>query len=262
MHSMRIAIAVATFLAAAAAPAAGQQEDTFRWSGPLAAGKKLEVRGVNGDIEAGPASGGIVEIVALKRGDDDDPRSVDIEVIEGSDGIQVCAVYPGKRGARVSTCGDSYDSDDTDENDVVVDFTVSVPTGVVLDAGTVNGGIDVSGLRGDVRVSSVNGGIEVASSGTVEASTVNGSIKASTGSGNWSGTLDFHTVNGSITLTLPAAASASVSAETVNGDFSSDFPLTVEAGRWGPKRIHGTIGSGGGQLNLQTVNGGIAIRKS
>jgi hypothetical protein len=48
----------------------------------------------------------------------------------------------------------------------------------------------------------------------------------------------------------------------VNGGFSSDFPLTVEAGSWGPKRVQGTIGSGGGRLNLETVNGGIAIRKS
>jgi hypothetical protein len=258
---MRIAMAIVA-LVAAAAPAAAQREDTFRWSGQLAAGKTLEVRGLNGDIAARPSSGRTVEIVALKKGDDDDPRAVDVEVIEGDDGIQICAVYPGEDGDRVSTCRDSHDSDDIEDNDVVVDFTVSVPSGVAFDAGTINGGIDVSNLQADVRVRSVNGGIEVASSGTVEASTVNGSIKASTGSASWSGTLDFQTVNGSITLTLPAGASASVSAETVNGGFSSDFPLTVEAGSWGPKQVHGTIGSGGGRLNLETVNGGIAIRKS
>jgi hypothetical protein len=261
MYRMRIAMTIVA-LVAAAAPAAAQREDTFRWSGQLAAGKTLEVHGLNGDIAARPSSSRTVEIVALKKGEDDDPRVVDVEVIEGADGIQVCAVYPGKRGARVSTCGNSHDSDDIDDNDVVVDFTVSVPSGVAFDAGTINGGIDVSNLQADVRVRSVNGGIEVASSGTVEASTVNGSIKASTGSPSWSGTLDFQTVNGSITLTLPAGASASVTAETVNGGFSSDFPLTVEAGSWGPKRVQGTIGSGGGRLNLETVNGEIAIRKS
>jgi hypothetical protein len=263
MDRIRTATVLAVLVVAAVSPASAQREDMFRWSGQLAAGKTLEVRGLNGDIEARPSSGRTVEIVALKKGDDDDPRAITIDVIEGSDGIQVCAVYPGRRGGRISTCGDrGHDSDDIDENDVVVDFTISVPSGVVFDAGTVNGGIHVSGLQADVRVSSVNGGIEVASSGTVEASTVNGSIKASTGSASWSGSLDFQTVNGSITLTLPAGASASVTAETVNGGFSSDFPLTVEAGSWGPKQVHGTIGSGGGRLNLETVNGGIAIRKS
>ena len=262
MQSIRFAIALAA-LALTAIPAAAQREESFRWSGQLAGGRTLEVRGLNGDIEARPSSGSTVEVVAVKHGDDDDPRQVAVEVNEGADGIQVCAVYPGKRGGRISTCRDHDDDrDDEMDNDVVVDFTISVPAGVVFDGSTVNGGIDVAGLRGETRVSTVNGGIEVASSGTVEAHTVNGSIRASTGAASWSGTLDFQTVNGSITLTLPANAAATVSAETVNGGFSSDFPLTVEAGEWGPKRISGTIGSGGGRLELETVNGGISIRKS
>jgi hypothetical protein len=263
MHRIRIAIAAtAVLVMAAAAPAAAQREDTFRWSGQLAAGKTLEVQGINGDVQARSSSGRTVEIVALKRGDDDDPRAVDIEVIEGTNGIEVCAVYPGKRGARNSTCRDSGDHDDWEDNDVVIDFTISVPSGVAFDGSTVNGEVTVSGLSSDVRVSTVNGGIEVASSGTVEAKTVNGSITASTGAASWSGTLDFRTVNGSIRLTLPASAAAAVSAKTLNGDFRSDFPLTVEAGEWGPKQVSGSIGSGGGRLNLETVNGEIEIRKS
>src|SRR5688500_5519769 len=262
MQPMQIAIAAAAFVTVACAPAVAQREDTFRWSGQLAPGKTVEVRGLNGDVLARPSSGRTVEVVAVKRGDEDDPRGVDIEVIEGADGIEVCAVYPGKRGSRNSTC-DNGDDDhgDWDDNDVVIDFTISVPSGVAFDGATVNGGIDVSGLSSDVSVSTVNGEIAVASTGTVEAKTVNGSIDASTGAASWSGTLDFQTVNGSIHLTLPAGAAAAVSAQTLNGDFSSDFPLTVEAGEWGPKRVSGSIGSGGGRLNLETVNGEIEIRK-
>lgn len=263
MQPMPIAIAAAAFVALACSPAVAQREDTFRWSGELAAGKTIEVRGLNGDVEARPSSGRTVEVVAVKRGDDDDPRSVDIEVIEGADGIEVCAVYPGKRGARNSTCdhGDD-DGDDWIDNDVAVDFTISVPSGVAFDGSTVNGGIAVSGLSADVDVATVNGGIDVTSTGTVEAKTVNGSIDASTGAASWNGTLEFKTVNGSIHVSLPAGAAASVSAQTLNGDFSSDFPLTVEAGEWGPKKVSGSIGSGGGRLELETVNGEIEIRKS
>ena len=240
MQPTRIVVATAALVVAAAVPAAAQREDTFRWSGPLAAGKTLEVRGINGSIDARPAAGGMVEIVAHKEGKDDDPGAVDIEVVEGADGIRVCAVYPGKHGGRVNSCREGNHGDGDMDNDVVVDFTISVPTGVAFHGTTVNGSIDVATLRSDVRVSTVNGGIDVAATGTVEA----------------------ETVNGSITLTLPAGTNASVSAQTVNGGFSSDFPLTVEAGRWGPKRVSGTIGSGGGRLNLETVNGGITIRKS
>ncbi|HET6637477.1 MAG TPA: DUF4097 family beta strand repeat-containing protein [Gemmatimonadota bacterium] len=262
MQPTRISIVAAAFVTLACAPAAAQREDTFRWSGQLAAGKTIEVSGINGDVQARPSSGRTVEVVARKHGDDDDPRAIDIDVIEGTDGIEVCAVYPGRGGSRNSTCDHGDDGDDWEDNDVVVDFTISVPPGVAFDGSTVNGGIDVSGLSSDVSVSTVNGGIEVASTGTVEAHTVNGSINASTEAPNWSGTLEFKTVNGSIHLSLPAGAGATVSAQTLNGDFSSDFPLTVEAGEWGPKKVSGSIGSGGGRLELETVNGEIEIRKS
>lgn len=262
-HTRWIALGALAASFAAAAPVAAQGQETFRWSGQLAAGKTLEVRGINGDVDARPASGRTVEIVALKKGKRDDPREIEIEVVEQADRILVCAVYPGKRGGKANTCRNPGDHDrDMERNDVAVNFTISVPAGVVFDGSTVNGRIDVARLQSDVRVETVNGGIDVAASGTVEARTVNGSIQATAGRPSWNGTLDFQTVNGSIALTLPAGASALISAETVNGDFSSDFPLTVEAGRWGPKRVRGTIGAGGGRLSLKTVNGGITIRSS
>ena len=49
-------------------------------------------------------------------------------------------------------------------------------------------------------------------------------------------------------------------AATVNGGIESDFPLTV-TGRFGPRRVSGTIGGGGRDLRLETVNGGIHIRQ-
>ena len=113
------------------------------------------------------------------------------------------------------------------------------------------------GSSGNIR--RVNGSITVDSGQLAgDVATVNGSIAI----GEDARVRDVETVNGSITLTLPAGAGATVSAETVNGGFSSDFPLTVDAGRWGPKRVTGTIGAGGGRLVLETVNGGISIRKS
>ena len=65
---------------------------------------------------------------------------------------------------------------------------------------------------------------------------------------------------GSITVELPSSVSARVEAKTVNGGIESDFPLTV-TGRFGPRRVSGTIGGGGRDLRLETVNGGIHIRQ-
>jgi len=90
---------------------------------------------------------------------------------------------------------------------------------------------------------------------------VNGSVSATLGRADWVGEADFTTVNGGITLTLPAGVNTEVHAETVNGDLDTDFPLTV-TGRFGPRRLRGTIGNGGRTLNLTTVNGSIRLRKA
>ena len=55
--------------------------------------------------------------------------------------------------------------------------------------------------------------------------------------------------------------SARLRAQTLNGDVSSDFPLTVQ-GSVSHRRLSGTIGKsdGAGQLELSTVNGSIHLR--
>jgi len=94
-----------------------------------------------------------------------------------------------------------------------------------------------------------------------EASTVNGSVYVEMGRADWTNELEFSTVNGGITLILPAQLNTEIRASTVNGDLVTDYPLTV-SGRFGPRKMRGTIGSGGRSLSLSTVNGEIKLRKA
>src|SRR4029077_8432293 len=93
----------------------------------------------------------------------------------------------------------------------------------------------------------VNGSIRVSTSGSAEASTVNGSLTAAMGRALWTDALEFHTVNGGITLDLPANVSTEVRASTVNGDIETDFPLMV-TGRLGPRHVTGKIGRATSEL--------------
>ncbi len=245
-------------LALPARHAAAQAE--FHWKGTIAAGKAIEIKGVNGDVRA-VAGSGDVEVTAVKHARRSDPDEVKIAVVEHADGVTICAVYPSD-GRRENTCepGDGGHMS-THDNDVQVDFTVRVPAGVRFRGKTVNGAVEAANLASDVDVSTVNGGIRVSTSGYAEAHTVNGSIVAALGRSNWSDAIEFSTVNGGITLDLPAGLSTEVRASTVNGDIETDFPLTV-TGRLGPRSLRGTIGSGGRQLALSTVNGSIRLRKA
>ena len=46
----------------------------------------------------------------------------------------------------------------------------------------------------------------------------------------------------------------------MNGGIETDFPVSV-TGKVSRRSLTGTIGSGGRQLELSTVNGGITLRK-
>ncbi len=256
---MRLVL-IATALCLMAAGSALAQD--FNWHGKIAQGKRLEIKGVNGDVRAVLASGAEAVVNARKHSRRSDPDEVEIKVVESEDGVTICAVYPTPAHARhENDCepGDQWHSS-TDNNDVTVDFEVQVPAGVEFDGRTVNGEMSAEGLKADVQASTVNGSVRVSTSGLAEASTVNGSVYAEIGRANWNDALEFSTVNGGITLIMPGKLDTEVRASTVNGEIDSDYPLTI-TGKFGPRRLRGTIGAGGRTLSLSTVNGEIRLRK-
>jgi hypothetical protein len=255
-------LGIAAVAAAVGALGPAASADDFRWQGRVAPGKTVEVKGVNGGIEAEAASGGEVEVTATKSARRSDPDSVEIKVVEHADGVTVCAVYPGRSGGSANSCAPGEGGRmEVRDNDVQVEFQVRVPAGVHFVGRTVNGGIEARRLPSDAAVYTVNGGIDVEAAGLVRAQTVNGGIKAALGRADWQGGLEFRTVNGGITLDLPEDVGAEVRAATVNGDISTDFPLTVQ-GRFNRRRVNGTLGGGGRELSLETVNGSIQLRKA
>jgi hypothetical protein len=255
--------AFAQVFAAVPAPAPEpQQQNEFRWHEPLAAGRVIEIKGVNGNVEATPASGGEVEVVAVKRGRRSNPEDVRIEVVRHGDGVTICAVYPTPEGRQPNTCSAGpNDRSTVQNNDVTVNFTVRVPAGVRFAGKTVNGRVEAEGLSADVEARTVNGGVNVSTTGLARATTVNGSIRVVMGYAVWPDELEFKTVNGGIDLSVPASLSAEVQAKTVNGEISTDFPITV-TGTFSRRRLSGTVGSGGRDLRLETVNGSIQLRRT
>jgi len=229
---MKLSITMGAFIAAAIlAPDIAAQD--FEWSGSLGADQTIEIKGINGQISARAASGNTVEVTASKSGRDQD--DVRIEVVEHDRGVTICAVYPDRdddRSANECAPGNKGHMN-TEDTRAEVDFEIRVPAGVRFVGKNVNGDVSASGLTADAVVSSVNGDVDVSTNGWAEASTVNGDIKAAMGRATWSGEAEFSTVNGSIELTLPADLNVTVEASTVNGEFYSDFPLTV-SGRFGP----------------------------
>jgi hypothetical protein len=254
------------------APAARAQSDEFHWSGVVARGKAVEIKGVNGSVHAEFTSGNQVEVAATKSARRSDVSSVSVQVVESDGNVTVCAVYPtpdrrprdSARGGRNDEPNECHPGSaghmNVDDNDVRVDFTVKVPAGVKFFGKTVNGNIEATALRSDAAVDTVNGRITLETTGTGSAVTVNGAIDASVGASTWTEPLEFRTVNGSINLRLPKNVNANVHAGMMSGGFQSDFPLMVQSFGGRNRHVDGTIGKGGRDLDLHTVNGRIHLQ--
>jgi hypothetical protein len=252
-------------------PAAqGSNAQEFRWHGRIEAGKAIDIKGLHGDISAEPASGNEVEVEATKTAKTSDVNAVTIKVLEHEAGVTICAIYPTDEPNVFTPCRPSRQSVPTDyestssgevrNNDVQVNFRIKVPVGVDFIARTINGEISAESMSSNVYAKTVNGSIKLSTTGYADAKTVNGEISARLGNPNWTGAVNFKTVNGEINLELPASTGAVVNAKTFHGEISSDFPL-VGLTKISKRQLTGTIGAGGRELNLKTLNGSISLRR-
>jgi cytoskeletal protein CcmA (bactofilin family) len=237
------------------AVALGQDQGRqFHWSGKLAADQIVQVKNVNGNIDAEASSGNQIEVTAEKSGPDAD--RVKIEVAPSAEGVVICAIYPGSSGS----CSPSWHANHVRGNDTKVRFSIRMPKNLRFAGQNVNGDVNAKGMGRFVRAESVNGSVRVSTTAWADAATVNGSIEADMGNAAWSGTLSLKTVNGAVKAELPDDLSADVSFKSLNGRIDSDFPITIDGGFVG-HTAKGKIGNGGRELSIETVNGNIELKK-
>jgi len=233
----------------------------------MASGQTLEVKGISGNVSAVLASGNTAEVVAEKRGRSSDFDEVEIRVVEENGGITICAIYrPWRFPENSCDYKDLDNRDDEGEHrdiDVSVDFEVRVPAGVEFVGTTIAGDVEARGMESEVTATTVSGDVYVSTSELAWATTVSGEIELEIGTLDWD-ELDFNTVNGDITLYLPAGLDADVRFNSLSGDFDTDFEMSEQRrrSRWIGSRIRGTIGDGGRELSFNTVSGDVNLRRA
>ncbi len=280
-----IAVLVAAWIAPSAAVSQdlGRNQETWTWTGRVESGKWFKLSSVNGPVSIEASGDNMVRVRAEKEVRRGAVTDVAFQVIETGGDVRVCALwrrdYCDEEGHH-SRRNEDDDDDRRNRSDVRVKFTISVPAGVRVSAGTVNGEMLIRNVRSDVRSSTVNGRVEVENaggevrattvngavdvttrSGPVNASTVNGDIDVRMNAAPGDGAMKFKTVNGSVTLRMPESFNANVEMGTMHGSISSDYPVQL-SGRFGPRRARGTIGRGGRTIEIETVNGSVSLTKA
>ncbi|HVF40496.1 MAG TPA: DUF4097 family beta strand repeat-containing protein [Gemmatimonadaceae bacterium] len=274
-----LALAAIVTMPLSVAAQVGRDAETWTWDGRVEAGRWFKLSNVNGAVIVEPSSDNMVHVRAEKTVRRGSVTDVAFQVVQSGGDVRICALW------RRSVCDEDGmrsrrgDDNENDRSDVKVRFTVRVPRGVRLDAGTVNGSVSVRELTSDVNASTVNGAVEVKNvGGQVKASTVNGAVDVTTRTGpvtantvngdidvrmeslQSSSEMQFETVNGSVRVETPSSLDANVSLQTMHGSLVTDYPLTIQ-GRFGPRSASGTVGRGGRRIKLTTLNGNVELRK-
>jgi hypothetical protein len=232
------------------ARASDRQSEQFHQTYSLSANGRVSLDNVNGDVHITGWNRNEVKVDAVKTVWAGTPlNDVRIEVDSRPDSIHIEAKTPHHwmRNAHWR-----------------VDYTIMVPKDASIDkVSMVNGGVDIENISGEVAASSVNGRIEARDlSGGIDLSAVNGAIDTAFSSPDVSQPVSLKTVNGSVSLSLPSDANANLSARTLNGHISCDFPIKIKAAGFIGHSLSAAIGSGGGpEIQLNTVNGSISIHR-
>ena len=244
----------------------------------------VKISNINGDVEVYAIEKNEVKInlrITVKADDREDIEkgirelSLKEQLKDGTLTLSMDAPFIIERWRNGEIIGTQIE--DCPDYDYRYDFRVGIPKKASLKAGTVNGGdVFIEGVQGTIKANNVNGSIEITDVMEVKvANTVNGSIRIDYLQ-NPSENGYFHTINGDITLKLKEDLNATVNSKSMNGDLYSSYNFeylkpTVEMSQKSNRR--GTtykinektgisIGTGGPELTLETLNGNMYLKKS
>jgi len=176
------------------------------------------------------------------------------------------SIHMDKRGNKVSVKTHYKEKNYRQNNQIAkVDYKIWLPADASLsDIELVNGDLTIENISGEVEAEVVNGSINAMElSGNSEISVVNGNVnvgyKAQVEDVD---NIEIETVNGRIELFIPQDINANVSADTMHGRIKTAFGLKATKSTFSGYNLRGEVGSGGTNINLDSVNGSIKLLKS
>jgi DUF4097 and DUF4098 domain-containing protein YvlB len=199
---------------------------------------------VNGSVTIEGWDKDQVEVHAVKTAtrDSQDLRRVRIDVQAQPGAVRIRTRYPENDPAGVN-----------------VEYRLRVPFRAALHGiETVNGHVRIRRMESAGALRTVNGDVGISdSAGRFDARTTNGEVHAELLELSPVGGMTLEAVNGAVVLVLPPEAGAVLEVRSMNGEFTSEFPVAVQ-GAFG-REFRGRIGRGGVTVRLRSVNGSIAV---
>jgi predicted Ser/Thr protein kinase len=236
----------------------GEFRKDFSAACPLNATGDFSIDNLNGRTEILGWSSNLVEVAALIHGGSGQSVN-DVRITVDSNPTQVRVHTETPEPLRRIQWVWSWF-----EKKATVDYTVRVPELARLnEVSSANGKIRIDGVTGDIKASTVNGELGIGNAGgNLVLNTANGLIKADMGKLAAGQSVSLEAINGTVRLTLPADADATIAADTVNGKITSDFS-SLRPEKISPvgNQLNAILGHGSAAVKAHAVNGVIEFRR-
>jgi hypothetical protein len=224
-------------------------QDQINKTVTLAPGSNVRVSGINGSVVIETSDSDRAEINIQIKASSQEAMERRPIVVENTSNSLTIRAENDREGRRF----------DGDRGWVRHEVRLRLPRAISLKVSGVNGKVEVGQITGEVAVNGVNGRVDVAQAGTAtELSGINGHTSVAikrVGEGG----LRVSGINGGVEIGLPAGTNADVEVRSVNGGINSDIPLQVQ-GEMRRGQLIGKMGSGGAQITVSGINGGVTLR--
>jgi hypothetical protein len=153
-----------------------------------------------------------------------------------------------------------------------VDYVIKVPQNMSVSITETNwhgDGFKLDNISGEIEVNAKSSDIEITNAaGPIVANTTNGNINVIYKSLNQEKPNSIKSINGYVDITLPPSAKGAIKMRSMNGEIFTNFEIALKTAEdqttriGGGGKIEGSINGGGVEMDLNTINDNIYLRKA
>ena len=232
------------------------ETEKFDKTYPLNSNGRVSLSNINGSVVVEAWDRNEVKVEYTKIANTKERLAdVDVRIDSRADHLEIETDYDNWK---------SRNGDDWNRNGKLqVEFRLMIPrTAFLNEIETVNGSVTASNFTNFTKISAVNGAVTATNlRGATNLSTVNGEVSADFDRLDTGNKVTLSTVNGRVNLIIPSDANATINADTLNGNITNDIGLPIRKGKYIGRDLYGRIGTGDARIKLDSVNGGLTIRR-
>jgi DUF4097 and DUF4098 domain-containing protein YvlB len=250
MKSLHPVFALALLLLLVPTLAAAAETEKVHKVVPLAPGGTVSVHNFSGAVRIVGADVSEVTIDAVRTATRDrlDHIKLDVQV----------------NGTTVTIEANKKEAGWTVQNDNVVEteMDIQVPKNTRLELDVFSSSVHVRNVAGDQSIKTFSGTATVEDGpARLKVKTFSGAVDLRLAAAATSPELDIETFSGSIALTVPDAAKASLTFDSFSGQLKSDLPLTLNEQKKGHLKAALNGGDAQREVKLKTFSGDVKIAR-